>query len=102
MNLLFIGAGKRFTLFERFFGAAYQESITLKVFSIEDSHLVPIAQLASNIIGARFSDPLFFDFLIQTVKSRGIDLVIPNMDAATVILAKAKSFVGVRMSCSCL
>lgn len=90
MNLLFLGAGKRFTLIEQFFDAAYQEGITLKVFSIEDSHLVPIAQLASIIIGPRFSDPLFFDFLIQTVKSRGIDLVIPNMDAATVVLAKAK------------
>ncbi|WP_395454148.1 ATP-grasp domain-containing protein (plasmid) [Azospirillum melinis] len=87
MHVLFLGAGKRLSLLESFARAAEAEALPLRMWSIEGKSQVPIGVLAGTIIGPRFNDPDFGSFLTDVVESHRIDLVIPNMDTATVALA---------------
>ena len=90
MNILFLGAGKRFTLLESFFAAAKKEEVEVRLFSVENTEAVPISKLAKIFIGPSFRDEKFGGFLADIVAHNKIDLVIPNMDAATVVLAGLK------------
>lgn len=90
VNILFLGAGKRFTLLERFIDAARNESLGLNLFSVEDSYQVPIIKLSKILLAPRFKDSEFESYLEEIVQNHHIDLVIPNMDAATVVLSRMK------------
>lgn len=90
MNILFLGAGKRLSLLERFREAGINEDVNVMMWSVEDSKQVPIAIIANILVGPRFKDLEFNDFLMDVVLKYKIDLIIPNMDAATVQLAKLK------------
>jgi carbamoyl-phosphate synthase large subunit len=91
MNLLFLGAGKRLSLLEAFVRAAREEDVDIKLFSVEFSRLVPVSEIAQVLLGPDFMSEAFPAFLRSTVQQRSIDLVIPNMDAATEPLAALKS-----------
>ena len=90
MNVLFLGAGKRLSLLESFRRAGIAEEIDLRLFAVELTDLVPIAEVAEVLVGPSFFSPEFPDFLLATIQRHAIDMVIPNMDAATVILAQMK------------
>lgn len=87
MNVLFLGAGKRLSLLESFLRAGIAEDVDLKLFAVEGSPLVPIAHVAEVLVGPSFSADDFEDFLLSAVRRHRIDLVLPNMDSATVALA---------------
>lgn len=87
MNILFLGAGKRLSLAEHFQRAAQLEGITLNLFSIELYEQVAIASVAKVFQGPPFDSPAFPSFLWCVVESQNIDVVIPLMDSATVVLS---------------
>lgn len=92
VRVLFLGAGKRVSLLQRFYAAAVRENVDLEAWSIESSTTVPISQYAHVLpIKRRFQAPGFKDTLLDTCKDNGISIVIPNMDSATVALANASS-----------
>lgn len=90
MTVLFLGAGKRLSLFERFLAAGRAEKVDLRLVSVEDSPLVPIKRVAEIVVGPPFRQTAFKQFLLATVNCTGADLVVPNMDAATVALASCR------------
>ena len=88
--ILFLGAGKRLSLLERFAESANAENISLKLWATELRKNVPICRIAEVIAGPQFDDPGFDTFLLNTVSELGIHIVIPNMDRATVVLSCLK------------
>ena len=87
MKVLFLGAGKRLSLLERFDLAARAEQVELEMMSAESRARVPIAAIARIIDGPGFRGEDFAPWLLDVVRAEGIDIVIPNMDAATVALS---------------
>ena len=88
VSILFLGAGKRLTLLEYFRAAALAENLSLSLWAVEMSDKVPISVSANILVGPRFEDPEFDAFLLQTTARLKIDMVIPNMDSATVALSR--------------
>ena len=91
MNILFLGAGRRKSLFYRFIEAAKIEDIPLKIFAYEDSLYVPIAPLATIIYGKKWTDKDFFEHLNKIIIENDISVIIPCMDGATVALSSIKN-----------
>lgn len=89
VKILFLGASKRVTLLERFFAAAEQLAISVRLYSCEaTAEFYPISHLASVIAGPDFMTPAFQIWLEKTIQEYTIDIIIPNLDAATVALSK--------------
>lgn len=90
LTIMFLGAGKRVTLLDAFRRAADAENVMLRIVSVERDETVPIATLAEVLLGPSFRAAHFGEFLTDVVREHGVDIVIPNMDAATVALSHAK------------
>jgi carbamoyl-phosphate synthase large subunit len=91
LRVLFLGAGKRLSLLECFDAAAKRERVDLKMAAVELSTHVPIASLAEIVVGPKFTSLQAEAFLLATVDRYGPDVVIPNMDSATVLLSAVRS-----------
>jgi carbamoyl-phosphate synthase large subunit len=88
--VLFLGAGKRLSLLEAFQRGAREEGVELTLVSVELGTRVPIAAVAEVVVGPSFSDPAIDGYLADLVAARRPDLIIPNMDSATVALSRVK------------
>lgn len=89
VQILFLGASKRVSLLERFVDAASRHNIDLKLFSCEsDDRFCPIGTLATVLAGPPFLSDEFESWLYNIVARDSIDIVIPNMDSATVALSR--------------
>jgi len=89
LRILFLGASKRVSLFERFFHAASLENVNIELFSCEiKDEFYPISNLATILVGPKFNDINFSSWLIDLVHKYSIDIIIPNMDSATVVLSE--------------
>jgi carbamoyl-phosphate synthase large subunit len=92
LSILFLGASKRVSLLERFVDAAIALGIQLRLFSCEkDDRFCPISHLTTILSGPSFLDPEFHAWLKSTLDSYQINVVIPNMDSATVALSRHAS-----------
>lgn len=89
VRLLFLGASKRVSLLERFIAASSRHCIHLELFSCElEDGFYPISTLAKVLAGPGFLCSEFNEWLRDIVKRYSIDIVIPNMDSATVVLSR--------------
>ncbi len=87
--ILFLGASKRVSLFERFIDAAQSESINVELLSCESKDdFFPVSNIAKILVGPQFNDVSFSSWLINVIDKHSIDIVIPNMDSATVVVSK--------------
>jgi carbamoyl-phosphate synthase large subunit len=87
-----MGAAKRVSLLERFLDAAGKIDVRLQLFSCEaKSDFYPISHLASILPGPGFITNEFQLWIANAVQQHSIDIVIPNMDAATVALSRYQS-----------
>lgn len=87
VSVLFLGAGKRLSLLERFVIAGEVEALALTLLSMEGSPNVPIREVAEIIVGPAFESQKFAQTLRDEVVRRSISIVVPCMDSATVALA---------------
>jgi len=85
---LFLGAGKRMSLFERVSRACEAEGVCPTLYTYEDSPNVPVAALATVVVGLPWKAPGFTQHLLSTVIRHNIQVVVPCMDAATVALSQ--------------
>lgn len=90
ISILFLGASKRVTLIEQFRAAADSLDVELTIFSAEkEERFYPISGVVDKVLSAPlFSDELFQVWLDNVISKYSIDIVIPNMDSATVALSK--------------
>ena len=92
LGIMFLGASHLVGLLQRFLVAAVAEGVDLRLYTVEDVnpwHAVAVAGLAEVLHGPRFTDPILGDYLVEECQRRAVSIVIPNMDGATVGLAKA-------------
>jgi carbamoyl-phosphate synthase large subunit len=92
IKILFLGASKRVSLLERFIYAAKDLDLKIEIISCEkDDYFFPISHMAKILKGPKFEEGEEFDnWLISVIVSHKIDIVIPNMDSATVALSAFK------------
>lgn len=89
IKILFLGAAKRVSLLERFCAAAKELGVSLHLYSCEASaEFYPISHLASVLAGPVFTAHVFQIWLNRAIEEYGIDIVIPNLDTATVGLSR--------------
>jgi carbamoyl-phosphate synthase large subunit len=90
-RLLFLGASKRVSLLEYFYKAAARLGVRIEIYSCEAAdQFYPISGLATILPGPKFTSHSFQEWLESTVRRHSIDIIIPNMDAATVALSEFK------------
>jgi carbamoyl-phosphate synthase large subunit len=99
INVLFLGASKRVSLLERFLRAGNDLGLRLNLFTCEkNDDFVPTSALSRTLPGPSFESPEFKTWLRQTIDRFHIDIVIPNMDSATVALSSfAEIYTGTPM-----
>jgi carbamoyl-phosphate synthase large subunit len=94
IKVLFMGASRFVGLLERFHEAARALHVKLEVLSLEDDkpwHAIGVVGLTRVIAAPNFREPTFQSFLIDLVRTEGVDVVIPHIDSATIALAHAAS-----------
>ncbi len=103
INILFLGASKRVSLIERFLTAAEKLGIKLNIFSCEiKEDFYPISQYAKILSGPSFKSDNFQEWLQKTVNEYKINIIIPNMDSATVALSEFAATQGRTNNCWCV
>lgn len=106
MKILFLGASRLVGLLERFQKTARELGVTLEMYTFEDErpwHAVGAVGLAKVIPAPRFTSNEFGTFITQFAKAEAIDIVIPNIDRATISLSKVATTLaesGVSVICS--
>jgi carbamoyl-phosphate synthase large subunit len=89
LGILFLGASKRVSLLERFMDAGARIGAHLRLYSCEaDNCFYPISHLASVLKGPSFLAPEFKLWLEGITRQYRINLIIPNLDSATVALSR--------------
>ncbi|MFM8982130.1 MAG: ATP-grasp domain-containing protein [Spartobacteria bacterium] len=107
MKILFLGASRLVGLLERFQNSARELGTLVEMFTFEDKnpwHAVGAERLAKVIPAPRFEGEDFNSFIIDFVQREKIDIVIPNIDKATVVLSKVADVLtrsGAAVICSC-
>lgn len=87
MNILFLGGGRRLSLFQCFEKACAAEGVPAKLFSYELSRFVPVASIATVIEGREWDSPNFAEDLLDVVKRHNIRVVVPLMNGAATALS---------------
>lgn len=91
IKILFLGASRLVSLLQRFQDAACDLNIALTMYTFEDKnvwHPVGVCGLARVIHAPPFEHDAFDDFILNFVSRESIDIVIPNIDKATVRIAE--------------
>jgi carbamoyl-phosphate synthase large subunit len=90
LAILMLGGGKRISLAQRFKAAAASRGLPLTVHAYEIDAQQPISVVANIIVGKKWSDPGVRPDLERTLAAQKIDLLISNVDPATVLHAALK------------
>lgn len=106
MKILFLGASRLVSLLEEFQESARALGVPLQMYTFEDDqpwHAVGVVGLAQVVVAPRFTSEDFAPFIARFVEAEDIDIVIPNIDRATIALsrlAEKLSELGVSVICS--
>jgi carbamoyl-phosphate synthase large subunit len=87
-RVLFVGAGRRFSMIERF------KKSNFDVYCYEINDLIPASKNSRIIYGLKFSDKNFKSHLKETIKELNINLCIPFMDECIPMLSEIKNDVN--------
>lgn len=90
-----LGGAKRVSMARQLADAARKRGFEAHFFSYELTSIVPIASMAEVIIGRRWADTSIIPHLIEVIKEKSIDIVIPFVDPAIAIAAQLRQVAGV-------
>lgn len=90
IKILFLGAGKRVSLFEHIIDNIAEYDST-NLFSIELDDKVPIRCCSKVIVGPKFNNTYFPEFLFDVIIKNNINIIIPCMDNVIGILSDLKN-----------
>lgn len=90
VNILFLGGAKRVSLAETFIESGKKLELDVNIFSYELTNYLPIAEVATIILGKKWSDPEVIDHLLLTIESNQIDIVLPFVDPSIVLASKLR------------
>lgn len=87
-GVLFLGGGKRVSLAEKFIEAGKSLNLDTQVMSYDLDVEQPICEVGKVIVGKRWDDPSIIKDISDKIFEQGIDLVLANVDPATLILTQ--------------
>ena len=90
VTVLFLGAGKLWQLMRCFQIDSAALPVDIELHSLELEPCCPIAHLAQVHTGPNFSAPDADQFILDLATRIGAEIVIPNMDSATIVLGRIK------------
>jgi carbamoyl-phosphate synthase large subunit len=99
-SLLMLGGGKRVSLLERFKEASEQLGFKLKAFTYELNDQQPISQFAEVIVGKRWLVDGVEEEIKLISQINGIDLIISNVDQATLVQSRIREHLNAASFCS--
>lgn len=85
LNFLFLGGGKRVSLMQRFILAADKLKLKANLYSYDKELNQPVSSLAKVIKGSELENPRCESEVEKIIIERKIDLIISNIDPATLI-----------------
>lgn len=88
VNILFLGGAKRVSMGRMFIEAGASLGLDVVLFSYELTTEVPVAEVATVIVGRRWADPELMAHLHEVVTDNRIDIVIPFVDPAVEVAAR--------------
>lgn len=106
MKILFLGASRLVGLLEKFQESALGLGVPLQMYTFEDAqpwHAVGATGVAKVVPAPRFTSEEFALFIARFVETERIDIVIPNIDRATIALSRVAgklSEIGASVICS--
>jgi carbamoyl-phosphate synthase large subunit len=101
-TLLMLGGGKRVSLLQRFESASVQLGLDFEAFAYELNNRQPISQVAEIIVGKRWLDEKIQDDVIDISQSHKVDLIISNVDQATLVQSRIRESLKAASFCSTL
>jgi len=93
-RILFLGGAKRVSMAEKFIAAGQHLGLEVEIFSYELCDEVPIASVATILIGKKWKDADIYDDLHKQVTANGIDIMIPFVDGAVEVAARYRDLYG--------
>lgn len=93
-RILFLGGAKRVSMAEKFIAAGRHLGLDVEIFSYELCAEVPIASVATILIGKKWKDTDIYDDLHKQVTANGIDIMIPFVDGAVEVAARYRDMYG--------
>ena len=91
INILFLGGGKRVSIAETFIKAGISLGYNVEIYAYEVSRFEPIAFVANIIDGKKWHDIGIKKHLVSTIEEHNINIVIPFVDIATVLLSELQN-----------
>lgn len=95
INILFLGGAKRVSLGEHFISWGKQNNYCINLFSYELNNEVPISEIATIIIGLKWTDSNINMHLLDIITKHKIHIIIPFVDPATIVCSKLKQIAPV-------
>lgn len=90
LRILFLGGAKRVSLAERFVIAGNKLGYDIQFYSYELDEDVPISAMGKVFVGLKWKDPLVYKDLVNIIEEYNINILIPNLDPATIVAARLK------------
>ncbi len=87
VNVLFLGGAKRVSMARLLIAAGAKRNLDIKIFSYELSNEVPIAEVATVIVGRKWRDAELQSHLHDVVDKYGINIMLPFVDPAVEVAA---------------
>lgn len=88
VNILFLGGAKRVSMGRMFIEAGAALGLDVNLFSYELTTEVPVAEIATVIVGRRWADPDLMPHLHEVVTDNRIDIILPFVDPAVEVAAR--------------
>lgn len=88
IGVLFLGGAKRVSMARKFIAAGKELDIDIQLYSYELTHEVPIASVATILIGRKWKDEDIYADLHRQVTDNGISIMVPFVDGAVEIAAR--------------
>lgn len=94
LHILFLGGAKRVSMAEKLLEAGKAKGLEVKIFSYELEPYVPIASVATVIIGLKWSDHGLFEDLGKVISRHAIGMVLPFVDPAIAVASRLPKIAG--------
>ncbi len=88
LNILLLGGAKRVAMARLLIQAAMRRGLDPRIFSYELRPQVPIAAVATVIVGLKWSDPAIYAHLNRIVRQHNINIIIPFIDTMVGVAAR--------------
>jgi carbamoyl-phosphate synthase large subunit len=99
-TILFLGAGKKVSLVANFLQSVKNLNLEPRLLSYEVDLYQPVSKLAEIILGKIWADPDVDDHLLQIIRQQEVNLVVSNVDPASIVQSRIRTLTGAALLCS--